>query len=151
MDNSDLKSKLSLEKDLMRSWLEYIPNINLKRNDEAEKVLKDIYQKLQEISKTNFFLQESFESDNEKFFLNTFIPQFIKKLTNESMSSSYIKDLARKILQLLFDEMIRSFDQNVNKFLDIWESIAESFGEDRYFNQTYLIDSADKFLVKYIN
>ena len=147
MENSEkLKTtQFDLDKEIMRSWLEIIPTINQSKDHELEKTLKLIQEKLSNVSSSGFFSKENLTDDIEKFFLASFSPSLIKKISNENILNNNNKEILRNIIQIYILEFIKNLE-NPN-FLEMWESIAESFRDDKSINRSTQIDSADKFLV----
>ena len=150
MDNSETtkKSSFELDKEQMRSWLDFIPKINQLKEQEAEEKLRKIEEKLIEISSTGFFSKDNFLEENEKFFISSFSPSFIRKISLENITNKYIKEILRTILQIYIDEFIKNLENH--NFLEIWESLVDTFRDEKLLNRSNLIDCADKFIVNFL-
>ena len=149
MDNVETtktSNSFDLDKETMRSWLDFISKINQAKDQEAEKIVGMFHDKIAKISLSGFFSKETFD-ENEKFFLTGFCPSFIKKISNENVTNNYLKSVLRNILQIFLDEFIKNFE-NPHLFAT-WESLVETFREEKLFNRS-LIDCADKFLVNFL-
>ena len=150
MDNSETtkKSSFELDKEQMRSWLDFIPKINQLKEQEAEEKLRKIEEKLIEISSTGFFSKDNFLEENEKFFISSFSPSFIRKISLENITNKYIKEILRTLLQIYIDEFIKNLENH--NFLEIWESLVDTFRDEKLLNRSNLIDCADKFIVNFL-
>jgi hypothetical protein len=148
MDNTEtnkitINPKFDLDKDVIRTWLDIIPKINQSKEQDVEKVLKIIEEKLTIIAISELFSKEVLD-ENESHFLTSFCPSLIRRISNENVTNSYLKSILRNILNLFTNEFIKNFE-NVNCF-PIWEALVETFREEKLFNRSY-DDSSDKFLV----
>ena len=152
MDNTEINkininSKFDLDKDVIKTWLEIIPKINQSKEQDVEKVLKLIEDKITKTAISELFSKEVLD-DNESYFLTSFCPSLIRRTSNENIMNSYLKSILRNILNLFTNEFIKNFE-NINCF-PIWDALVETFREEKLFNRSY-DDSADKFLVTITN
>ena len=122
--------------------------MNQLKEQEAEEKLRKIEEKLIEISSTGFFSKDNFLEENEKFFISSFSPSFIRKISLENITNKYIKEILRTILQIYIDEFIKNLENH--NFLEIWESLVDTFRDEKLLNRSNLIDCADKFIVNFL-
>ena len=135
-----------LDKEILKSYLDFISRINITKDEDSEKILLFIFECLTEITNSNFFTKEFIE-ESEIYFISTFSPSFIKKLSNEFISKSSIKDYARSILDLYCEILIKNFENP--KLLEIWESLVDILNEDKQFNRSLDNDASVNFLVNF--
>ena len=115
------KSNFELEKEEMSSWLNFISMLNQTKEHEAEKTLKIIHEALIKITGTGLFAKDNFLDENEKFFVSSFSPSFIKKISNEYIINTNIKEIVRRIIQIYIDEFIKHLENH--NCQEIWESL----------------------------
>ena len=152
MENNGKKEQINLKenflnKEILRSYIEFITKVNFTLDDEAEKITLYIKECLSELSKSNYFMKEFFD-DSDNYFITQFIPIFIKKLANEKISTKSVKDNLWSIVHWYIDEMTRNFESQM--LFEVWVAIIDFLKEEKTFNRSLDNDASDKFLVNFI-
>ena len=135
-----------LNKDLLKSYLDFISNLTFEKDADAEKITTYIKECIVELAENNFFSQQFFD-DDENYFLTNFSPSFLKKLSNESVTSKKVKENLWIIVNTYLNQMIKHLENS--KMLELWESVISFFDEDKQFMRSFDDDASDKYLVKF--
>jgi hypothetical protein len=135
-----------LNRDKLKCYLDFISNINFNKDEEAEKITANLKESLCELSEVGFFSKQSF-NDVEKYFLTTFSPILIKKISKESISVKIVKDNLWKVVNIYLHQMIKNFESHY--LFDIWDALINFFHEDTLFIRSLNDDASDNFLVTF--
>ena len=134
-----------IKKEILQSYLEFISKINFANDKEAEKITYYIIQCFSDLSNSNFFSQQIFD-DSENYFITQFCPIFIKKISNEKISSKSVKDNLWGIINCFINEMIIGLE--CQRLFDVWYALIDFLSEDKTFISNYHNDVSEKFLVR---
>jgi|LauGreDrversion4_2_1035121.scaffolds.fasta_scaffold369950_2 hypothetical protein len=135
-----------LNRDKLKCYLDFISNINFSKDEEAEKITSNLKESLWELSEVGFFSKQIF-IDIEKYFLISFSPNLIKKISKESISAKTVKDNLWKVVGIYMHQMIKNFESHY--LFDIWDALVNFFYEDTLFIRSINHDASDKFLVTF--
>lgn len=142
MDESSILKK---NKAYMLETIDFFVKIN-HVNDAA---LENHLQELSDIINPDIvesLIQKVQMSEDEKFFLSTFIPAILKKFMNGEKLAKHLNNQIRTIIIQIVNITLKHFENP--KIQNLLETVVECYSEEKSLNKYSHVDLVSKFLVR---